>query len=739
MAEKINHNPNREQLLNILDILNDGVYVVNRDYDVEHANAAFVQEFGPYDGKKCYHYLCDENKPCPQCRLDEVLAGETVRGEWKCAKTGRIYDTTDAPLKNADGSISKIKIIHDITETTQNRRQIRDLAKFPEENPFPVLRIAADGTILYSNTPGMVLVEEWGRKIGQTVTENWQAVITETLTQNRYHVEEIRCGQKLFLFAVAPVTEGGYVNLYGRDITKQKQTEDALRTSEQRIRRKMETILSPEGDIGQLELEDILDVPAVQILMEHFYELSHIPMAIIDMAGKVLIGVGWQEICTKFHRVNPQTCAYCIESDLELSAGAKEGEFKLYKCRNNLWDAATPVIIGGKKMGNLFTGQFFFEDEKLDYDLFRRQAEEYGFDETAYIAALENVPRLSHDALNRGMEFLHELSKMISQLSYGNLKLARLISERDRLTDSLRKSEMRYRQLVETATEGIWQIDNEFRTTFVNPRMAQMLGYSPEEMVGRPISEFMADDETDDVKQRSRNRLNGISEQYERQLRRKDGSVVWALVSAVPLHDEKNKICGSFGMFTDITNRKQAEEALRESESRFRTIFEGNTDGMLITDRQSKQFLMANEAICRMLGYSRDEIQQLGVTDIHPREDLPFVMGHFEKLAGGQKTTSEDIPMKRKDGGVFFADITATPINLFGKTYLVGSIRDVTERKRAEEKLRENFEELRRFNQVAVDRELRMIELKKEINTLCDHLNLPTRYPMNLQDGTPSV
>ena len=180
-----------------------------------------------------------------------------------------------------------------------------------------------------------------------------------------------------------------------------KRAEEALRASEQRVRQKLEALLSPAGDIGNLELADIIDAPAIQSLMDHCYELVHIPMAIIDLKGKVLVGVGWQDICTQFHRMHPETCKYCIESDTQLTAGVAPGEFKLYKCKNNMWDVATPIIVGGKHVGNLFTGQFFFDDEPLDRELFRAQARKYGFDEAKYLAALEAVPRLSRRSMTR--------------------------------------------------------------------------------------------------------------------------------------------------------------------------------------------------------------------------------------------------------------------------------------------------------------------------------------------------
>ena len=184
---------------------------------------------------------------------------------------------------------------------------------------------------------------------------------------------------------------------------------------------KLESILSPDRDTANLELADIVDVQAVQSLMDDFYKFAHFTMALLDLKGNVLVGVGWQDICTKFHRVHSETCKHCVESDTKLSAGVPLGEFKLYKCKNNMWDIATPVFSGSQHVGNIFSGQFFFDDEPLDYELFRSQAKQYGFNEEEYIAALEKVPRLSREAVDTGIAFLMKLANMLSQLSYSNI------------------------------------------------------------------------------------------------------------------------------------------------------------------------------------------------------------------------------------------------------------------------------------------------------------------------------
>ncbi len=162
------------------------------------------------------------------------------------------------------------------------------------------------------------------------------------------------------------------------------------------------------------------------------------------------------------------------------------------------------------------------------------------------------------------------------------------------------------------------------------------------------------------------------------------------LTSKVPLRNADGEVTGVLGIFTDITERKKAEDELQESEQRFRAIFDGAADGMLLADLESKKFQTANKMICQMLGYNPEEIKNLGVADIHPEEDLPYVIEQFEKQSRGEFTLSRDIPVKRKDGSVFYADINSVTITLRGKTYLMGIFRDITDRKRAEEALRDS-------------------------------------------------
>lgn len=155
-------------------------------------------------------------------------------------------------------------------------------------------------------------------------------------------------------------------------------------------------------------------------------------------------------------------------------------------------------------------------------------------------------------------------------------------------------------------------------------------------------------------------------------------------VNKTPKLDDDGKVEFVVCSAEDITERRLAEQALRESEEKHRALFEGIAIGILMADIETKQFNYANPAICRMLGYTHKELTQLGIADIHPKDSLDYVVAKFQSLARGEKTFATLIPCLRKDGAVFYADITSTPIVLQGKKLNVAFFTDITERRQAE-------------------------------------------------------
>ena len=120
----------RNKMLSAFGAMEDGVYIVNQQYDIQYVNPVIEKDFGPWQGCKCYQYFHDRKEVCPWCKNEQVFAGKTVRWEWYSSKNRKTYDLIDTPLKNPDGSISKLEIFRDITERKKMEEQLEQSREF---------------------------------------------------------------------------------------------------------------------------------------------------------------------------------------------------------------------------------------------------------------------------------------------------------------------------------------------------------------------------------------------------------------------------------------------------------------------------------------------------------------------------------------------------------------------------------------------------------------------------------
>ncbi len=315
------------------------------------------------------------------------------------------------------------------------------------------------------------------------------------------------------------------------------------------------------------------------------------------------------------------------------------------------------------------------------------------------------------------------------ELDHHRKHLEEVVNERTR---ELKENEETLRSITSSARAAITMINNKGEATFWNEAAVSMFGWTESEAVGSKLHELIIPEKYRDnhikglVKFNSTGQGPIIGKTLEVEALRKDGTKfpVELSLSSVKLND----VWHAIGIITDITVRKKAEEESQRSERNFKAMFEHSHDGILIANVKTKQFHSCNDAMCKMLGYSKEEIIEVGVKDIHPEDELSLVIDAFEKQISGEQRFALNIPVKRKDGRIFFADITSGLIEMDGEAHLVASFRDVTDRKESQEKFSRYMDELERFNRLSIGREQQMIKFKEEINELLVRLGHEEKY-----------
>ncbi len=648
------------------------------------------------------------------------------------------------------------------------------------------------------------------------------------------------------------------------DITERKQAEEALRKSEATNRNKLKAILEPEGDIETLNLADIIDTDELQTLMEDLFKTMNMGGAILDVSGKVLVSNTMEDICAKFHRVYPETAKNCLESDLALASGVPVGTFKAYRCKNNMWDMVSPIMIGGKHLGNIYIGQFFYEDEHVDYELFRKQARHHGFDETEYLAALDRVPRLKRETVASAMAFYAKFAGMISSLSISKIKLSRDIAQRKKAEKALQEKNNLLKRIFDSNFDLVALTDLKGTFTLVG-KSHEILGYDNDYLIGKKVMEFVHPDDVDIVsKEFAHFQKTGINRKVKYRYKRIDGQYLWfetvgsflrdekgnpeqilfntrnvterkkaeealrsnyallqiagetarfggwsvdlenntatwsdavADIHEVPrgyappveeginfyapewhdkitqvfndcaqkgipyneemeiitakekrlwvrtnaraVKDENGRISKVQGSFQDITERKQAELALKESEEKFKTIFNMSQSLICIADINTATFKFINPSFIKILGYSEQELLNKSFLEfIHP-DDVKSTREVVEKkLQTGITVQTFENRYRCKNGNYCWLNWNSYPVPEKGITYAIA--HDVTELKKNEKELQEKNEEYEAINEELRQTNEELYEAKEkaeEANRLktefLNNMSHEVRTPMN--------
>jgi PAS domain S-box-containing protein len=325
-----------------------------------------------------------------------------------------------------------------------------------------------------------------------------------------------------------------------------------------------------------------------------------------------------------------------------------------------------------------------------------------------------------------------ELADLRQQLAAANRRIAELeaVEDRRKSAAALADTQEQIELIVDTLPVLLAYIDVEQRYLYVNRFYADWYGLTREEIVGKHVRDVLHEATYQRALPPIEAALQGQRITYENDAAYDvQGQSRTVRATYVPHLDENGQAKAFLAMVEDITERKQTEKALRDSETRYRRLFEVAQDGILLLDADTGQVTDVNPFMMEMLGYSLGECQGKRLWEIGPFKDIVASQAAFEELQRAGYIRYEDLPLETKEGRLVSVEFVSNVYLVDNTRVIQCNVRDVTERKRAAAKLAEQLDELRRWHQATLGRETRILDLKREVNELLAQAGQPPRYP----------
>ena len=306
--------------------------------------------------------------------------------------------------------------------------------------------------------------------------------------------------------------------------------------------------------------------------------------------------------------------------------------------------------------------------------------------------------------------------------------IARDITESKLTEIALESAEGQYRSIFNNAVDGIFRTSPEGKFLVANPAAARIFGFaSPEELI-EERNDIARQGYVDPARREEFKRLiqeQGIVNGFEYEAYRKDGSHVWISENTRAVHGPNGEVLFFEGVLEDVTDRKRAEKTVGEQALRYKTLIETSTDSIYVV-AENGDLREANAAFLRRRGYPAAEAKGLHVADWDAQWSREELQSRLRNLAG--KSAVFETRHRCKDGSIFDVEVCATGVRIGEEQLIICVTRDISERKQAEHKMRAQLDELRRWQEVTLGREDRVLELKREVNQLSQRLGEPARY-----------
>jgi PAS domain S-box-containing protein len=438
---------------------------------------------------------------------------------------------------------------------------------------------------------------------------------------------------------------------------------------------------------------DIVDIEAIQDLMDNLWQASGIPTGIVDIDGTVLVGAGWQTICTQFHRRHPETRARCLQSDAFLARYLNEHSvlpecgYIEYRCQNGMIDIGMPIIIEGHHLANIFLGQFFYEppDEKF----FRQQARKYGFDLKDYLATLRQVPVFPPQKVQQILTFNKSLLALITRM--GVEKLRQMETQRDLL-----QSREKFHSLFENSSDAIFILSVDGHILEANQIACQQFGFSRQQLLHKKLAEFLPPDRNACFADRVR-KIQREGHLLFETVHLRNGKTPFPVEISIRPFTYQNQPA-LLATSRDISDRKNAEKQARESDRRLATLM-ANISGMAYRCRNDRHWTMefVSEGSLALTGYAPTDLtgnRTISYGEIIQPEDRERIWRMIQNALPREKFTleyriltasGEQRWVFEQGQGVFAENGSLLALE--------GFITDITDRKQAENRLQKALHE----------------------------------------------
>jgi PAS domain S-box-containing protein len=391
------------------------------------------------------------------------------------------------------------------------------------------------------------------------------------------------------------------------------------------------------------KLQDLIDIKQFQSLQDKLNEIYSFPSAIIDIDGNILTATAWQDVCTKFHRADPESEKECKISDQYISGHINEANPAVsYKCPHGLVDNAMPILIEGEHYGNFFTGQFFLEEPDLEF--FKKQAKRYGFDEESFLTAVKKVPVWNKEQLNSYLLFIKEMINVISAIGLKNLREIET-------SRKIKESEEEFRSIFEYSPTGMLMLGLDGKFLKVNKAFCEMLGYSESELLTYNFSDITFVDDSIESNNWIDKLINSEvqTSDFEKRYITKSKNILWVHIRALLKRDSNGNPLYFVSHIQDINELKLKEEELKASYSMYHNLVETAQDLIWQCDAEGR-YVYLNHAWETVFGYKVEEMLGKKFSDFQTKEWAERDLKEFARLLKGNTVKALETVHLGKNG-----------------------------------------------------------------------------------------